>query len=92
MSTAIGAKCVLVFNDEPETKLERYISFGQYNDVDDTDEYGVPDVDVFYYCFASEAQLVSLMGAGVEEFTVLSYELKKRFNDSSPSRHNCSEA
>lgn len=73
---AIGAQCKLVFKDDPESILDRYISFGQHNESTDKDEYGVDDSDIFFYAHEGEKQLKVLMQNSAEEFIVKSYTLK----------------
>lgn len=73
---AIGAQCQLAFKDDPESILDRYISFGQHNETTNKDEFGVDDNDIFFYAHEGEGQLKALMQAGGEEFIVKSYTLK----------------
>lgn len=79
MYNPIGALCNIAWVDTFDRPFERYISFGQYDEdeEDDTDEFGIPDTDIFFYAFEGEEQLKKLMSAThtTEEFIVLGYEL-----------------
>lgn len=80
MKQAIGATCRIKWvkskNHTDTHPFTRYFSFGQHTEDADTDEFGVPDHDIFYYCFECEDELRGLMEQGdYDEFTVLDYEL-----------------
>ena len=48
--TAIGATVTIQWVDSPEeTTFEEYISFGQYDEDNEDDGLGVPDLVIFYY-------------------------------------------
>lgn len=81
---AIGAVCQVRFLDEKLPRGERYISFGQYNEETEIDEYGVSDSDIFFYAHEGEAQVKKFMVEEevFEEFVVLSYYLK--YQEASP--------
>lgn len=71
----IGAQCNIVFKDDPESILDRYISFGQHNVNTNQDQFGVDDNEIFFYAHEGEEQLKALMQASEEEFIVKSYKL-----------------
>lgn len=73
---AIGAQCQLAFKDDPESILDRYISFGQHNETTDKDQFGIDDEDIFFYAHEGEGQLKALMQDSGEEFIVKGYTLK----------------
>lgn len=77
MRNPIGARCLLAWVDSYDQAFGRYISFGQCDEGADTDEFGIPDTDIFFYAFEGEAQLKKLMSAThtTEDFVVLGYEL-----------------
>jgi|GEM_PF-2696475 hypothetical protein len=72
---SIGAQCKLVFKNDPESILDRYISFGQHNETTDKDQFGINDEDIFFYAHEGEGQLKALMQDSNEEFIVKSYTL-----------------
>jgi len=48
--TAIGATVTIQWVDSPEENtFEEYISFGQYDEDNEDDGLGVPDLVIFYY-------------------------------------------
>ena len=54
MSKVIGVDAVVVWlgaEDEPENQ---YVSFGEWDEKDDEDTYGVLDSAIFYYAKANE--------------------------------------
>ena len=57
----IGAVCQVRFLDEKLPRGDRYFSFGQYNEKDDVDEYGVSDNDIFFYAHEGESQIKKFM-------------------------------
>lgn len=67
----IGAWATVQFNDETLTK-DVYVSFGEYDEVNNIDSYGVDDDSIFYY-FADVKELVE-WDASVNDFAVLEYE------------------
>ena len=67
----IGAWAVVQFNDEPLSK-EVYVSFGEYDEVNNIDSYGVDDDSIYYY-FENVKELVE-WDASVNDFAVLEYE------------------
>lgn len=67
----IGAWATVQFNDETLTK-DVYVSFGEYDEVNEVDSYGVDDNSIFYY-FENVKELVE-WDASVNDFAVLEYE------------------
>lgn len=72
---AIGATCAVQF-DDGMTVEGYYFSFGQYDEENDADSYGIPDGSIFYYCFEGEEELKALKDNHAGDFRVLSYELE----------------
>jgi hypothetical protein len=68
----IGAWATVQFNDEDESKTV-YVSFGEYNEVDELGTCGVDDKYIFYY-FADLKELVE-WDSSKNEFSILEYEL-----------------
>lgn len=52
-----------------------YISFGQWNEDDNTDSYGVEDDAIFFYAHEGERQLNKLLTGYIDGFNVDGYEL-----------------
>ena len=77
----IGAWANVHFKDDlPDMVYRYYFSFGKCLDDKDTDEYGVPDVGIFYYCFGGEDELKTFVESSYgevmgHEFIVEQYEL-----------------
>jgi hypothetical protein len=72
---AIGAWCDIEWLDNGAIGF-KYASFGEYDEENDADNYGIDDEAIFYYC-DGEADIKRLMGDnGKREFRVLSYELE----------------
>lgn len=67
----IGAWATVQFNDETLTK-DVYVSFGEYDEVNNVDSYGVDDDSIFYY-FENVKELVE-WDASINDFAVLEYE------------------
>ena len=68
----IGAWAIVQFNDEHLSKTV-YVSFGEYNEVNEVDSYGVDDNSIFYY-FADLKELVEWDSSN-NDFAILEYEL-----------------
>ena len=54
MSKVIGVDAVVIWlgaEDEPENQ---YISFGEWDETDDEDTYGVLDAGIFFYSSSTE--------------------------------------
>ena len=67
----IGAWATVQFNDETLTK-DVYVSFGEYDEVNNIDSYGVDDDSIFYY-FENVKELVE-WDTSNNDFAVLGYE------------------
>jgi hypothetical protein len=88
MKTPIGALATIEWLDNGSTVENVYFSFsdGLEDTVDPdngdiiADHWGIPDEDIFYFCTGLE-DFKSLMTQGVEEFTVLEYDLVYKEND-----------
>lgn len=52
-----------------------YFSFGQWNDDDNTDSYGVEDDAIFFYAHEGEPQLKKLATGFTDGFNVGGYDL-----------------
>jgi hypothetical protein len=71
----IGADVVYIWEDEPSQQLNGYISFGQWEDDAEVDEFGINDLEIFF--FSSAAELPTLMkAANGSDFQVLSFEYR----------------
>lgn len=81
LHTVIGARAVVSLYDNENEEFdslsqERYISFGQYHEFMNSDEYGVADDEIFFYAFEGEEQMKSSSSISTEQdFIVRSYEL-----------------
>ncbi len=77
MNKPNGANCkIRYFSDSPRATSEVFISFGEYDEENDTDAHGRPDDTIFYYV-DDEAELITLMDKNNGgDFIVLRYELE----------------
>ena len=77
----IGAFALMYWNNETETDVGRYFSFGeQITDKDGdvvSDSYNVSDDDIFFYC--SEFEFYDIAGNGSPDFTIKEYQLVESF-------------
>lgn len=77
----IGAFTLMSWNDEPESNVGRYFSFGeQITDKDGdvvSDSYNVSDNDIFFYC--SETEFFDIAENGSPDFTIKEYQLVESF-------------
>ena len=64
----IGATALCKWADTKEER-ELYFSFGQYDEVNDTDGFGVYDGNVFFY--TNEEELLAMVGGRSEDFQVI---------------------
>ena len=71
---AIGAWAEIEYLPEGDT-ISAYFSFGQYDEENDADSYGVQDDKIFYYCDMDEHEMQQLMNS-TSDFRVLSYQLE----------------
>lgn len=72
----IGAKA-MIENDGRSS--ERYISFGQFRESENTDEYGVPDDSIFYYCFEGEESLKSRLNLSLTDSDQSALDIVKSY-------------
>jgi hypothetical protein len=76
----IGAYATVMWLDNygvPEDGTEYsnvYFSFGEYNEENDCDSYGVPDDRIFYYAF--DAHDLNKLKDSTYDFKVIDYELE----------------
>lgn len=71
----IGATATILFNDS-DTPIEGvYFSFGGDGSENDTDSFGIPDSQIFYFA-EDEGEMEALMQQGASDFRVLSYDLE----------------
>lgn len=68
----IGAWAIVQFNDEDFSKTV-YVSFGEYDEVNEVDSYGVDDNSIFYY-LADLNELVEWDSLN-NEYAIIEYEL-----------------
>ena len=64
----IGATALCKWSDTKE-EGEYYFSFGEYDETTETDNFGVNDEDVFFYC--SEGELLAMVGGDSNDFQVI---------------------
>lgn len=78
----IGAYATIAWKDEdPETDTQSvYFSFGDYNEEEDCDTFGYPDINIFYYAEGEEEILDFMEQDSLSDFVVLDYELNHQEN------------
>lgn len=54
MSNVIGIDATIIWLGEEDEPANRYISFGEWDEKDDDDTYGVPDSAIFFYSIPDE--------------------------------------
>lgn len=84
MSNPIGATCEVKYIDDndPDAFSVWYISFCKWKDEATHDSFGVPDVDVAYYCPGGENELKSLMNKGNgNDFWIDNYQLEYKLEE-----------
>jgi len=64
----IGATVLCKWADTKE-EGEYYFSFGEYDEATETDNFGVNDGNVFFYC--SEGELLAMVGGDSNDFQVI---------------------
>jgi hypothetical protein len=64
----IGATALCKWTDTKEER-ELYFSFGEYDEVTDTDGLGVYDGNVFFY--TNEGELLAMVGGTSQDFEVI---------------------
>lgn len=76
MSNPIGALVTFQWKDESAMQDTAYFSFGNYDDVSETDSFGVPDDTIFYYVDGGEDGLKEMMNnRDLPEYQIIKYEL-----------------
>jgi len=73
ISNLIGAHATIKYHDENETK-DVYISFGEYDEVNGIDSYGVDDDCIFYYF--KNLDEFKKWNPNENEFSIIDYELE----------------
>lgn len=76
---AIGAYITVVYNNDRKRKLNYYTSFGTFNEKKDTDNYGVPDHEIFHYFDDGLKELKKSVGKKITydlDCTLLDYEIR----------------
>ena len=77
---AIGANVEYYWGDEtghPEAErvhYQSYISFGEHDEEDEFDSFGIPDDEIFFYA-KDEQELKDNMEYPTEEWILTSYEI-----------------
>lgn len=76
MNKPIGALVRFEWLDESAIQDKAYFSFGDYDDVSETDSFGIPDERIFYYVDGGEAGLIEMMNnPNLPEYKIIGYEL-----------------
>lgn len=71
----VGAWIYMIWKDDPQLEVHKqYISFGEYDEETETDGFGVPDLNVFYYFDKLEDILNVMMDSTRSEFRIQKYE------------------
>lgn len=74
MSTPIGALVTIQWTDTKE-QVDRYFSFGQWDEEINEDEYGVPDDAIFFYAFEGIPELERMQFSPEHDFLVIDWTL-----------------
>lgn len=75
----IGATALCKWADTQEER-EYYFSFGEYDEVTESDSFGVDDGNIFWYC--SEEELIAIgEGNDFQVLEILSYTEKGEDNE-----------
>ena len=69
----IGAWCDIEWQDDLAQGF-KYISFGEYNEQTDCDNYGIDDEAILFYCPESEFLKLVETGSGDFKITHFDYE------------------
>lgn len=82
MTQPIGATCTIQWiesmDHSPDLSYERYLSFGEYDEEQNADEFGVPDDDIFFYCSGVD-ELEDLKVDCDLDFIVIDYKLEYEY-------------
>ena len=75
---AIGAY-IMVYDNDYKRKSNYYASFGTYNEKTDTDNYGIPDYEIFHYFDGGLKELKQSKNKKITydlDCTLLNYEIR----------------
>ena len=75
----IGAWCEIEWQDDL-AKGFRYISFGTYDEENDSDSYGVADDAILFYC--PESDFLKLVETGSGDFKIINFDYEEIENAS----------
>ena len=75
----IGAWCEIEWQDDL-AKGFRYISFGTYDEENDSDSYGVADDAILFYC--PESDFLKLVETGSGDFKIINFDYEELENAS----------
>jgi hypothetical protein len=75
----IGAWCEIEWQDDL-AKGFRYISFGTYDEENDSDSYGVADDAILFYC--AESEFLKLVETGSGDFKIINFDYEELENAS----------
>ena len=83
MSKPIGAVVKFEWvNTDPPVQDIAYFSFGDYDDVSESDSFDVPDEQIFFYVDGGEDGLKAMMEVvGSAEFKIIDYDLTYPLQD-----------
>lgn len=70
----IGAWCEIEWQDDL-AKGFRYISFGKYDEENNSDSYGVSDDAILFYC--PESEFLKLVETGNKEFRITHFDYEE---------------
>ena len=73
---AIGAWAAIQWKDDNQRLEPCYFSFGEWDEENNTDTYGVNDERIFFYADGAGSMQALMDWANGEDFVVLSYELE----------------
>ena len=73
----IGAWCDIEWQDDLSVGF-RYISFGHYDEENDTDSFGISDEAILYYC--TESKFLDLVKNGSGDFIITSFDYEELEN------------
>ena len=73
----IGAWCEIEWQDDLAQGF-RYISFGTYDEENDSDSYGVADDAILFYC--PESEFLKLVETGSGDFKIINFDYEELEN------------
>jgi len=73
----IGAWCEIEWQDDLAQGF-RYISFGTYDEENDSDSYGVADDAILFYC--PENEFLKLVETGSGDFKIINFDYEEIAN------------